>query len=70
MLVWSMPQLVSTQIFYWLVDADFGVVRLGLGAQPSSVVYEIEGSQDAEETALFRMAAKLQEDSRFVTDIG
>ncbi len=27
MLVWSMPQLVSTQIFSWLVDTDFGVVN-------------------------------------------
>jgi len=27
MLVWSMPQLVSTQVFAWLVDADWGVVN-------------------------------------------
>ena len=27
MLVWAMPQLVSTQVFAWMVDADFGVVN-------------------------------------------
>ncbi|HEX6500030.1 MAG TPA: sugar ABC transporter permease [Micromonosporaceae bacterium] len=25
--VWAMPRLVSTQVFKWLVDADFGVVN-------------------------------------------
>jgi N,N'-diacetylchitobiose transport system permease protein len=34
MLVWSMPQLVSTQIFYWLVDTDFGVVNWLLNLIP------------------------------------
>ena len=27
MLVWSMPQLVATQVFAWLVDTDWGVVN-------------------------------------------
>src|SRR5512138_1834354 len=27
MLVWAMPQLVSSQVFAWMVDADFGVVN-------------------------------------------
>lgn len=27
MFVWAMPRLVSTQVFKWLVDADFGVVN-------------------------------------------
>ena len=27
MFVWAMPQLVSSQIFTWMVDADFGVVN-------------------------------------------
>jgi N,N'-diacetylchitobiose transport system permease protein len=27
MLVWSMPQLVATQVFAWLVDTDYGVVN-------------------------------------------
>src|SRR5262249_15342933 len=27
MLVWSVPQVVSTQIFGWLVDTDFGVLN-------------------------------------------
>ena len=27
MFVWSMPQLVSSQVFKWMVDADFGVLN-------------------------------------------
>jgi N,N'-diacetylchitobiose transport system permease protein len=27
MLVWAMPQLVATQVFGWMVDADWGVVN-------------------------------------------
>jgi N,N'-diacetylchitobiose transport system permease protein len=27
MLVWSLPQLVATQVFTWLVDADWGVLN-------------------------------------------
>lgn len=27
MLVWAMPALVSSQVFIWMVDADFGVVN-------------------------------------------
>jgi N,N'-diacetylchitobiose transport system permease protein len=27
MLVWAMPALVSSQVFVWMVDADFGVVN-------------------------------------------
>jgi N,N'-diacetylchitobiose transport system permease protein len=27
MLVWAMPQLVSSQVFIWMIDADFGVVN-------------------------------------------
>jgi N,N'-diacetylchitobiose transport system permease protein len=27
MVVWAMPQLVSSQVFVWMVDADFGVVN-------------------------------------------
>jgi len=27
MLAWAMPQLVSSQVFAWMVDADFGVVN-------------------------------------------
>jgi N,N'-diacetylchitobiose transport system permease protein len=34
MLVWSMPQLVSTQIFSWLVDTDFGVVNYMINLIP------------------------------------
>ncbi|GIH14383.1 carbohydrate ABC transporter permease [Rugosimonospora africana] len=34
MLVWSMPQLVSTQVFGWLVDADWGVLNWALDKIP------------------------------------
>jgi len=34
MLVWSVPQLVSTQVFAWLVDADFGVMNWLLNKVP------------------------------------
>lgn len=34
MLVWSMPQLVSTQVFAWLVDADWGVLNWALNKVP------------------------------------
>jgi N,N'-diacetylchitobiose transport system permease protein len=34
MLVWSMPQLVSTQIFSWLVDTDWGVANWLLNLIP------------------------------------
>jgi N,N'-diacetylchitobiose transport system permease protein len=27
MLVWAMPQLVATQVFYWMVDANWGVAN-------------------------------------------
>ncbi len=27
MLVWAMPQLISSQVFIWMVDADWGVVN-------------------------------------------
>lgn len=36
MLVWSVPQLVSTQVFAWLVDADFGVVNWALDKLPGA----------------------------------
>ena len=29
MFVWAIPQLVSAQIFKWMVDADFGVLCAG-----------------------------------------
>jgi N,N'-diacetylchitobiose transport system permease protein len=27
MLVWAMPQLVATQVFFWMFDSDFGVLN-------------------------------------------
>ncbi len=49
-------------------DEDFGVVRLGMGTLPSTVLYELEGGENTEGTQV-RAAQKLQEDSRFVSNI-
>jgi len=49
-------------------DADFGVVRLGIGTLPSFVVYEL-GDIDRAEPSLARAARKLAEDSRYVADV-
>ncbi len=51
-----------------VADADFGVVRLGMGTLPSTVTYvltEVENFEDPQ----VREALKLAEDSRFVADI-
>jgi N,N'-diacetylchitobiose transport system permease protein len=34
MLVWSLPQLVATQVFTWLVDTDWGVLNWALDKLP------------------------------------
>ena len=49
-------------------DKDFGVVRLGMGVLPSTVTYTL-GDVDNFEDPQVREAMKLEEDSRFVTDI-
>jgi S-DNA-T family DNA segregation ATPase FtsK/SpoIIIE len=49
-------------------DEDFGVVRLGMGTLPSTVLYvlrEVENFDDPQ----VREAMKLETDSRYVTDI-
>ncbi len=49
-------------------DEDFGVIRLGMGTLPSTVLYVLKSS-DQQNDALTRAALKLQEDSRFVSEI-
>ncbi|MDX2076383.1 MAG: FtsK/SpoIIIE domain-containing protein [bacterium] len=49
-------------------DRDFGVVRLGLGALPSSVVYTLQMGENNEDP-LMDEAQKLAEDSHFVQDV-
>ncbi len=49
-------------------DSDFVAVRLGVGTRPSSILYTV-GSNQAEEDPQMKDAIKLQEDSRFVTNV-
>jgi DNA segregation ATPase FtsK/SpoIIIE-like protein len=51
-------------------DMDFGVVRLGIGTRPSTVVYTIgAGPNPGEESPLLKDALKLASDSEYVSDI-
>ncbi|MEZ4864320.1 MAG: FtsK/SpoIIIE domain-containing protein [Caldilineaceae bacterium] len=49
-------------------DEDFGVLRLGMGSLPATVVYTL-GQTDSLEDELVREAMKLADDSRFVDHI-
>ncbi len=49
-------------------DEDFGVIRLGMGTLPSTVVYQLKDTE-VQNDPLTRAAQKLQEDSRFVDHI-
>ncbi|MBK8020097.1 MAG: hypothetical protein IPK19_01415 [Chloroflexi bacterium] len=49
-------------------DEDFGVVRLGIGARQSTVVYEVERGSNEEDRQM-KDAIKLDEDSRVVFDV-
>jgi S-DNA-T family DNA segregation ATPase FtsK/SpoIIIE len=49
-------------------DEDFGIIRLGKGTLPSTVVYTLEETDNFDDPQI-RAAMKLQEDSRFVRDI-
>ena len=49
-------------------DDDFGVLRLGLGVLPSTVVYELKDGGDFEDRQM-RAAMRLAETSRFVDEI-
>jgi DNA segregation ATPase FtsK/SpoIIIE-like protein len=51
-------------------DIDFGVIRLGIGTRPSTVVYEVgQSSNPLDDSPLAKDAEKLAEDSEFVSDI-
>ena len=49
-------------------DADFGAFRLGIGTLPSTVLYTLSDAGNFEDKQV-REALKLQEDSRFVSNI-
>ncbi len=49
-------------------DHDFGVVRLGIGSRPSTVVYTV-GEIEHYDTPLIREAQRLADESRVVRDI-
>ncbi|MBV7336099.1 hypothetical protein KFU94_49265 [Chloroflexi bacterium TSY] len=49
-------------------DQDFGVIRLGMGTLPSSVVYVLGDVENIDDPQV-REAMKLEADSQFVTDI-
>jgi DNA segregation ATPase FtsK/SpoIIIE, S-DNA-T family len=51
-----------------VADEDFGLVRLGLGTLPSTVVYTL-GDNEEVNSAQARAARKLAEDSRFVAEV-
>ncbi len=49
-------------------DNDFGVLRLGMGSLPSTVIYTFAEAENFEDPQV-RKAMKLEEDSRHVSDI-
>ena len=49
-------------------DKDFGVIRLGIGALPSTVVFHLSKADDMDDPQV-RAALKLEQDSRFVDNI-
>ncbi len=52
-----------------VADDDFGVVRLGLGTLPSTVIYVLQDADPLSDDPQMRAAMKLDEDSRYVSDI-
>ena len=51
-------------------DRDFGVVRLGMGTRPSSVVYRLsQAGNPLDEGPLAKDARKLAQDSEILTDV-
>ena len=51
-------------------DVDFGVIRLGIGTRPSTVVYQVsQSSSPLDDSPLAKDAAKLAQDSEFVSDV-
>ncbi|MFZ2488088.1 MAG: FtsK/SpoIIIE domain-containing protein [Anaerolineae bacterium] len=49
-------------------DKDFGVIRLGIGTLPSTVVFRFDKADDMDDPQV-RAALKLEQDARFVDDI-
>ena len=49
-------------------DPDFGTVRLGMGTQPSSVLYALKMGKNNEDPLMYE-AIKLADDSKFVQNI-
>lgn len=49
-------------------DTDFGTVRLGMGTQPSTVLYALKMSKNNEDPLMYE-AIKLADDSKFVQNI-
>ncbi|MEP7288357.1 MAG: FtsK/SpoIIIE domain-containing protein [Chloroflexota bacterium] len=49
-------------------DEDFGLVRLGIGTMPSTVIYKVAQTEN-EENPQMREAERLAEDALFVTDV-
>lgn len=49
-------------------DSDFGVIRLGIGTLPSTVLYKLGQSENVDDPQM-REAQKLEDESRFVTEI-
>jgi DNA segregation ATPase FtsK/SpoIIIE-like protein len=50
-----------------VTDDDFGVIRLGMGTLPSTVLYVLQEAENFDDPQV-RAAMKLEEDSRFVSD--
>ncbi len=51
-------------------DSDFGVIRLGIGTRPSTVVYKLSQSGSSlDETSLWKDARKLANDSEILTNV-
>jgi DNA segregation ATPase FtsK/SpoIIIE-like protein len=66
------PHLLRSQARLWerrTEDADFGVLRLGMGALPSTVVYAVQDADPFTDDPQLRAAMKVADDSRFVPDI-
>ncbi|RRR68755.1 MAG: hypothetical protein EI684_17135 [Candidatus Viridilinea halotolerans] len=51
-----------------VADEDFGLLRLGIGTLPSTVIYTLKDDEEVN-SPLVRAARKLADDSRFVTDV-
>lgn len=65
------PRTLRTDVRLWerrTSDQDFGVIRLGMGTLPSTVIYELDDLQTTDDPQA-RAAIKLRDDARFVSNI-